>query len=761
MKLSNKLVLSFSCLTILMMILSGLSWLAVKDLNREKNFLGLAENYVSIVLKAKSEVLTAVATNNTQIINNAIKDFVAGTTVVAELSKFATMEKTKAILSTTTEETNALPKILSKIGNQFDYIRKTDDALTVIGDEIYKELTDLMEKSLNQYNTTGNADSYMRLSELDSLIMQLRQALANFQMSKSEDSYNRVHAYLNQIKTLSDTNHNNPIYGNLLENANRYAASTLPLVDAHIQLQKTITEGTEHVAKLTEIGSELSAISHEKFEKTRASAIMQIFTIGITAFVIAVILNIYISRSVLKQLGADPQELSDVATRVTNGDYDINDGKEHIGVYRNIIMMIEKLKETLQFSQNVLSSMPIPIAVFGSNNKLKYANREMMGLLEITKKMEDCIGETSGTFMYRQENFNTATCKAIASKQTGRLTLEYETHKGKHINVATIAQPLIDAHGDVTDVISVWQDITETVRQNKVIADSHQNMQNIAVELEQVATIASSASEQLSAQIELSENGAQDQADRVATTATALEEMNATVLEIARNAGTTSDSASNVRSEASAGSESMQECVKAMHEVKEESLKLQTEMGVLSEHAQAINEIMNVISDIADQTNLLALNAAIEAARAGEAGRGFAVVADEVRNLAEKTMTSTTDVGNAISAIQKSTADNTRLVVDAVEKIERVTEMVSGAGEALLGIVQLADTTADQVRAIATASEEQSATSEEITQSVDSINNIAKETTNNMQEARKAVNEMVNQTHILSQLIEQLQSQNK
>ncbi len=761
MKLSNKLVLSFSCLTILMMILSGLSWLAVKDLTREKNFLGLAENYVSTVLKAKSEVLTAVATNNTQIINNAIKDFVAGTTVVAELSKLATMEKTKAILSTTTEETNALPKILSKIGNQFDYIRKTDDALTVIGDEIYKELTDLMEKSLNQYNTTGNADSYMRLSELDSLIMQLRQALANFQMSKSEDSYNRVHAYLNQIKTLSDTNHNNPIYGNLLENANRYAASTLPLVDAHIQLQKTITEGTEHVAKLTEIGSELSAISHEKFEKTRASAIMQIFTIGITAFVIAVILNIYISRSVLKQLGADPQELSDVATRVTNGDYDINDGKEHIGVYRNIIMMVEKLKETLQFSQNVLSSMPIPVAVFGSNNKLKYANREMMGLLEITKKMEDCIGETSGTFMYRQENFNTATCKAIASKQTGRLTLEYETHKGKHINVATIAQPLIDAHGDVTDVISVWQDITETVRQNKVIADSHQNMQNIAAELEQVATIASSASEQLSAQIELSENGAQDQADRVATTATALEEMNATVLEIARNAGTTSDSAASVRSEASAGSESMQECVKAMHEVKEESLKLQTEMGVLSEHAQAINEIMNVISDIADQTNLLALNAAIEAARAGEAGRGFAVVADEVRNLAEKTMTSTTDVGNAISAIQKSTADNTRLVVDAVEKIERVTEMVSGAGEALLGIVQLADTTADQVRAIATASEEQSATSEEITQSVDSINNIAKETTNNMQEARKAVDEVVNQTHVLSQLIEQLQAQNK
>ena len=165
---------------------------------------------------------------------------------------------------------------------------------------------------------------------------------------------------------------------------------------------------------------------------------------------------------------------------------------------------------------------------------------------------------------------------------------------------------------------------------------------------------------------------------------------------------------------------------------------------------------MNVISDIADQTNLLALNAAIEAARAGEAGRGFAVVADEVRKLAEKTMASTNDVGNAIKAIQESTAKSMTGVDQAVERIGEATDLASRSGQALQEIVRNAEATADQVNAIATASEEQSAASEEINQTIVEVNDMSRQTAEAMAEAAKAVTELADQAQNLTGLIHEM-----
>ncbi|MFR8276355.1 MAG: methyl-accepting chemotaxis protein [Desulfovibrio fairfieldensis] len=279
-----------------------------------------------------------------------------------------------------------------------------------------------------------------------------------------------------------------------------------------------------------------------------------------------------------------------------------------------------------------------------------------------------------------------------------------------------------------------------------------------ADKLEQVGGVVSSASTELSAQIEQSDRGAAESAQRLSEAATAMNEMNATVQEVARNAGSASAASAETKQKAEAGSQVVEKAVRSIGQVHQMSLELKGDMVQLNEHAQDITRIMNVISDIADQTNLLALNAAIEAARAGEAGRGFAVVADEVRKLAEKTMASTNDVGNAIKAIQESTAKSMGGVDQAVERIGEATELAGRSGQALEEIVSTVELTADQVNAIATASEEQSAASEEINHSIVQVNDMAKQTAEAMAEAARAVSDLAAQTQDLTELIRELKA---
>ncbi|MCD7983429.1 MAG: methyl-accepting chemotaxis protein [Desulfovibrio sp.] len=283
-----------------------------------------------------------------------------------------------------------------------------------------------------------------------------------------------------------------------------------------------------------------------------------------------------------------------------------------------------------------------------------------------------------------------------------------------------------------------------------------EGMLQAAAQLEGIVAGISSASADLSERIRQAESGAAQQAARATETATAMEEMNSTVLEVAHNAGSAAEASSGTKDKAADGAGVVHKAVDSIRAVQTKSLALKEDMTTLAQHAESINQIMNVISDIADQTNLLALNAAIEAARAGEAGRGFAVVADEVRNLAEKTMASTTDVGNAIKAIQKSTATSRTQVDTAVAAIEEATLYVNQSGEALTEIVGLVDNTADQVHAIATASEQQSATSEEINRSISHVNAIAAETAEAMQEAAGAVSDLSGQAQALTALIEKM-----
>jgi len=301
---------------------------------------------------------------------------------------------------------------------------------------------------------------------------------------------------------------------------------------------------------------------------------------------------------------------------------------------------------------------------------------------------------------------------------------------------------------------------TDEANQAKTAAEraKAEGMIAAAMQLEKVVEVISSASEELSAQVEQSSRGTEVQSQRVGETATAMEQMNSTVLEVARNASQAADSSGTARAKALSGAKIVAQVVAGIGTMQTVSLTMKEDMGVLGKQADGIGQIMNVISDIADQTNLLALNAAIEAARAGDAGRGFAVVADEVRKLAEKTQTATKEVGEAISGIQQGTRKNLENVERAVATVEQATELANKSGEALQEIVQLVEVSTDQVRSIATASEEQSAASEEINRSIDDINRISSETASAMNQSAQAVGELASQAGNLRQLIERMKT---
>ncbi|MBI4960319.1 MAG: cache domain-containing protein [Desulfovibrio sp.] len=277
--------------------------------------------------------------------------------------------------------------------------------------------------------------------------------------------------------------------------------------------------------------------------------------------------------------------------------------------------------------------------------------------------------------------------------------------------------------------------------------------------LETVVGHIGTATEAISQQSDDIHSRSEEQSERIRVTATSMDQMSAAVMDVARNASAASTQAEQARNTALEGRKVVDESINAMRQVGGQARALKTNMDDLGKRSQDINRILTVISDIADQTNLLALNAAIEAARAGEAGRGFAVVADEVRKLAEKTMTATQEVTASITAIQSSAQDSIANTDKALETIELAGKLADQSGAVLTELVSGAQTSAEQVQTIAAAAEEQSAASEEINNSLESVSELTQRTLSSVENATDAIRGLLGQANELRRIIDELKTE--
>ena len=312
---------------------------------------------------------------------------------------------------------------------------------------------------------------------------------------------------------------------------------------------------------------------------------------------------------------------------------------------------------------------------------------------------------------------------------------------------------IIEDTGDLTTKIEIHSG-DESGQMAQAFNSMMEKFHGIITDIHASADQLASSSEELSASAIQIADGTKQQAMKATQVSTSSHEMSTTVIEVARNVQSAAEAAKAASDVAVTGGDIVARTIDSMNVISGNAKESSQIISSLGGRSREIGNIINVINDIADQTNLLALNAAIEAARAGEQGRGFAVVADEVRKLAEKTMTATKEIGAMIKAMQEEMTKAIKSVEKEVAAVADGVGYAENAGSALREIVSKVDVVTSMNNQITTAMEQQSAVTEQISGDIADVATVVNQTTASAHQIAKASEEIAEHASRLKSAVE-------
>lgn len=539
-------------------------------------------------------------------------------------------------------------------------------------------------------------------------------------------------------------------------------------------------------------GDVLAVVSIRKsLDKTYSELFSQKVDAVWIGFIATIITFALIFYFVKNNLGKPLEKLTQAANDFSEGKYDNNvesDRGDELGVLgKSFNVMAEKISFQLQY----LDNLPTPVSVMDTNYNISYINKAAASL--IGKSPNQIIGSKC------YDNFKTKDCKTD-SCSCKRAILEdrvisNETlakPNSKEIPIYYLGTPVKNSKGEIVGTLEVITDLTDAKEKENYLQRSTDNILkemnkladgdlNVSLKaeyegdaiaslykgfnstvvtikgiLEQISIAISrtvSATMQISSSTEQMSSGLHEQSCQADEVASAVGQMTQTIFDTAQNVSIAAETSNKAGKLAKEGNIDVSLTIEGMKRISNVVSAAANTIETLGKNSNKIGEIVNVINEIADQTNLLALNAAIEAARAGEHGRGFAVVADEVRKLAERTTSATQEISEMIGSIQNDTQGAVKSINSGREEVEKGLQLAEKAGQSLQNITDSTLNVVDLVSQVATASEEQSAAAEQISQSIDGIKQVSRESAEGIQMITNIASELNQLTENLEELI--------
>ena len=482
------------------------------------------------------------------------------------------------------------------------------------------------------------------------------------------------------------------------------------------------------------------------------SATTMMIIIMVIGFLISIGLGLFISKIISNPLNL----LTNVAGKIAVGDVDVDveqKTNDELGTLMGAFKkLVENTKQQVAVAEKISDGdMSVEVNVKSDKDVLNKS------FVKVVKALKDLVSEA--TMLSKAGVEGRLTTRGNAANFNGGYK---EIVQGVNDTLDAVIKPVQDgarvmdefATGDFTGRVTADYKGEHQLIKNS-INRMGESVSSIINQVKEAVAATASAANEISSSTEQMAAGAQEQSSQATEVAGAVEQMTKTIFETTKNTGQATEASKNAGKSAKEGGHVVEETISGMNRIADVVRKSADTVQALGKSSDQIGEIVQVIDDIADQTNLLALNAAIEAARAGEQGRGFAVVADEVRKLAERTTKATKEIATMIKQIQKDTNGAVDSMQQGTKEVEAGKLLAEKAGTSLQEIIHGAEKVVDIVSQVAAASEEQSSAAEQISKNIESISSVTTQSASGIQQIAHASEDLNRLTLNLQELIAQ------